>query len=90
MTAMCSAFWLVGHGTHPVHQAVLGVLAVGIYLDVTSVFRLGGHRHGSVSEEEYAQRLREIDTRLYTHVGGMPSAETGRNSGALVRRNGDR
>jgi len=58
-------------------RPVLAVgLAVGIYLATTTAFRLSGHWRGSVSEREYAERLREIDSPLYTHVGGMASEET--------------
>ena len=68
-----------------VRPALVVGLAVGIYLGVTTFFRLGGHWRGSVSEQEYAQRLREIDSPPYTHVGGMAAAETERSEASLAR-----
>jgi ferredoxin len=51
------------------------VLAVGLYLTVIVGFKVTGHWHTSVSEEEYHQRLQEIHSPLYTHVGGTAMAE---------------
>jgi len=50
-------------------------LAVGLYLGITAAFRANGHWRGAVSEGEYARRLQEIDSPLYTHVGGMAAGE---------------
>ncbi len=50
-------------------------LAVGIFIVVIAVFRLVGQWRGSVSEAEFAARLAEIDSPLYTHSGGMAARE---------------
>jgi hypothetical protein len=65
-------------------------MAVGVYLATTVGFRLAGHWYGSVSEGEYAERLREIDAPLYTHVGGIAAAEAGPRGAALARSHGAR
>jgi polyferredoxin len=51
------------------------VLAVAVYLAVTAAFRLSGHWSSAVTEGECAERLREIDSPIYTHVGGMTVTE---------------
>jgi len=33
------------------------------------------HWHTSITEEEYHRRLQELDSPLYTHVGGTAMAE---------------
>jgi hypothetical protein len=38
-------------------------------------FRAAGHWHTAVSEHEFHRRLQEIDSPLYTHVGGTAMAE---------------
>ena len=73
-----------------VRPALVVGLAVGIYFGVTTLFRLGGHWRSSVSEQEYAARLREIDSPLYTHTGGIVSAETGRSGAPLAGGRGAR
>ena len=50
-------------------------LAVGLYLTVVFGFQLAGHWHTNITEAEYNQRLQEIDSPLYTHVGGTAMAE---------------
>ncbi|MEW6337748.1 MAG: 4Fe-4S binding protein [Acidobacteriota bacterium] len=49
--------------------------AVVVYLGVIVAFRATGHWHGSVAESEHARRLAEIDSPLYTHVGGLAASE---------------
>jgi hypothetical protein len=71
-------------------SALVVAVAVGVYLATTAAFRLAGCWRGSVSEGEYAERLREIDSPLYTHVGGIAAGETAPGGGALVRSHGDR
>ena len=51
-------------------------LAFAVYLAVTTGFRIAGHWRGSVGEAEYAARAGELDSPLYTHVGGMAAPET--------------
>jgi polyferredoxin len=65
-------------------------LAVAVYLGVTLAFRESGHWRGSVSEGEYARRLREIDSPVYTHVGGLAATAPAPDSAALVRSHGRR
>jgi hypothetical protein len=45
-------------------------LAVALYAAVVVGFQAAGHWHTSVSEAEYNFRLQELDSPLYTHVGG--------------------
>lgn len=45
-------------------------LAVGLYLAVVAGFQAAGHWHTSITEAEYNFRLQELDSPLYTHVGG--------------------
>jgi len=70
--------------------ALVVALAVGVYVATAAAFRLGGAWRGSVSEREYAVRLREIDSPLYTHVGGIAAAEGTPGRAALLRSHGDR
>jgi ferredoxin len=65
-------------------------IAVAIYLGVTTVFRVSGHWRGVVSEGEYARRLQEIDSPVYTHVGGMAGAEAGSTPATPVQSHGER
>ncbi|MFV2073692.1 MAG: 4Fe-4S binding protein, partial [Thermoanaerobaculales bacterium] len=55
--------------------AVAVALAVGLYLTVVFGFQVAGHWHTSITEAEYNQRLQEITSPLYTHVGGTAMAE---------------
>ena len=55
--------------------AAVVVIAAVAFIGVMLGFRLTGHWRGSVTEHEYAQRLQEIDSPLYTHVGGMAAAD---------------
>lgn len=50
-------------------------VAAAFYLGITAAFRLAGHWHSSVSETEYAWRLKELDAPIYTHAGGRAPAE---------------
>ena len=56
--------------------AVAVALALAVYLAVTIGFRLAGRWHGVVGEVEYAWRARELDSPVYTHVGGMAAPES--------------
>ncbi len=56
--------------------AVALAVAAAVYLGVTGAFRLAGHWHGAVTGEEYARRIGEIDSPLYTHVGGLAASES--------------
>jgi len=64
-------------------------LAVGVYLGIAAGFRATGRWHGSVSEGEYARRLQELDSPLYTHVGGL-AADVKPEPTALVHAHGAR
>ena len=57
--------------------AFVVVLAVTVYLGIVTAFRLTGHWRSGVSAAEFARRLPEIGSPLYTHVGGMAAAEVG-------------
>ncbi len=50
-------------------------VAVGIWLVVVGGFRVTGHWHNNISEREYNIRIQEMDSPLYTHVGGMAPQE---------------
>ena len=49
--------------------------AVGLYLVVIVGFQAAGHWHTAITEEEYHRRLQELDSPLYTHVGGTAMTE---------------
>jgi polyferredoxin len=51
------------------------VLATALYLVVVVGFRVSGHWHTSITEEEYHRRLQEINSPIYTHVGGTAMTE---------------
>ncbi len=72
-------------GTWLLRPALAVVLAAGVYLGITAAFRLSGHWQGGVSEREYARRLEEIDSPLYTHVGGLAAADTKPDPAPLAR-----
>jgi polyferredoxin len=55
------------------------ILAATLYLAVVGGFKFAGHWHTSVTEEEYHNRLQEIHSPLYTHVGGTAMAEEAAN-----------
>jgi polyferredoxin len=67
--------------------AVASLLALGLYLAVVVGFRMTDHWRSSVSEAEYHRRLAEIDSPVYTHVGGQVTAE---DRGKVVSRAGSR
>lgn len=48
-------------------------------------FRPVGHWRGGVTKQEYVRRMQEIDSPLYTHVGGMAAAEATQRDLPLVR-----
>jgi polyferredoxin len=62
--------------------ALVVIVAVAVYLGVTAAFRVSGHWQGSVSESEYARRLPDIDSPLYTHVGGMAARQPAAANGS--------
>jgi polyferredoxin len=47
------------------------LVATSVLVAVMSVFWLTGHWHSAVTEAEYHRRIQEIDSPLYTHVGGQ-------------------
>jgi polyferredoxin len=75
-------------GVAALRPAVAVALAVGLYLGATLAFRVSGHWRGSITEGEYARRLQEIDSPLYTHVGGMAAAAARPDTTALVQSHG--
>ena len=66
------------------------VAAAAVYLGVTLGFRLAGRWHGVVSEAEYAARLTEIDSPLYTHVGGMAATPSEPGDARMVQSHDSR
>ncbi len=63
--------------------ALAVAFAVVVYLGITAAFRVSGHWRGDVREQEYAQRLPEIDSPVYTHVGGLARSD-GRPAAPLI------
>ena len=70
--------------SRPLRPARAVALAALVWVAVTGAFRLSGHWHSRVGQDEYARRLLEIDSPLYTHVGGLAAAEP--NAGPLPLR----
>jgi len=66
---------LFGGAQHWLRPTTAVILAVGIWLVVVGGFRLTGHWHNNISEDEYARRIPDMDSPVYTHVGGMAPAE---------------
>ncbi len=64
------------------------LVAVGVYLGVTGLFRVTGHWQTAITEAEYARRLPEIDSPLYTHVGGVAMAEEAQAAPPLATSHG--
>jgi ferredoxin len=50
--------------------AAASLVAIGVYLAVVVGFQATGHWHTSITEAEYNFRLQELDSPIYTHVGG--------------------
>lgn len=75
----------------PLRPVVALAITTALWLAVVTAFRASGHWHSSVTPAEYAERLRDLDSPLYTHVGGLAGAqapgETGRVA-PLVRVHG--
>lgn len=54
-------------------------VATGLWLAVVMGFRLTGNWHSSISEQEYGRRIPEMDSPIYSHVGGQtPREDSGR------------
>lgn len=66
---------LVGPGRLALRPAHGVLLAVGVYFAITLGFRLHGHWQGVVSEAEYARRLSQISSPLYSHGMGTAPVE---------------
>ncbi len=60
-------------------------LVLAVYVGVTLAFRATGHWRGGVTESEYARRLQEIGSPLYTHVGGLAAAAPPPRAAVLAR-----
>ena len=59
---LATSWWL--------RPAVASLVAIGLYLAVVVGFQVAGHWHTSITEAEYNFRLQELDSPIYTHVGG--------------------
>jgi len=55
--------------------AIASLVAIGLYLAVITGFMVTGNWHTSITEDEFHQRLQEIDSPLYSHVGGQAMSE---------------
>jgi len=55
--------------------AVASLVAIGLYLAVIGGFYATGHWRTSITEDEYHRRLQEMDSPVYTHVGGQAMSE---------------
>ena len=67
---------------------VATAVAVAVYLGVVGLFRITGHWETAITEAEYARRLPEIGSPLYTHVGGVAMAEEAQSGSALQSSHG--
>ncbi len=57
----------VGFVKRTIPNWIFGVLVVGVFMAVTGLAMLTGHWDNSITKEEYAKRIQEIDTPLYQH-----------------------
>jgi ferredoxin len=55
--------------------AVASLVAIGIYLAVVGGFRLTGHWQTSITEAEFNERLQEMNSPVYSHVGTRAMTE---------------
>ena len=62
-------------GSRVARPAAAVALAALIYIGVMGAFRAAGHWHSVVTQEEFARRLADIESPLYTHVGGLAASE---------------
>jgi polyferredoxin len=51
------------------------VLAVGLWVVIVGAFRVTGHWHNDISEEEYNYRIQDLDSPIYSHIGGTAPVE---------------
>lgn len=50
-------------------------LAVGLWVVIVGGFRVTGYWHNDISEQEYNHRIQEMNSPLYSHIGGAAPAE---------------
>ena len=50
-------------------------LAVGLWVVIVGGFRVTGNWHNDISEQEYNHRIQEMNSPLYSHIGGTAPAE---------------
>jgi polyferredoxin len=62
-------------GRRALRPALVAAVAVALWLAVTLGFRLAGHWRTAVSEGEFARRLAEIDSPVYSHAGERAMVE---------------
>ena len=55
--------------------AVASLVAIALYFAVVTGFWVTGHWRTSITEAEFHQRLQEINSPLYSHVGGQAMTE---------------
>ena len=64
------------------------VIAVAVYAVVVIGFRLAGHWRSAVGEAEYARRLQEIQSPVYTHVGGLAARDDAQTISSATKPDG--
>lgn len=55
--------------------AAVVAVAVGVWVVIVGGFRVAGYWHNSMTPAEYRHRIQEMNSPLYTHVGGMAPQE---------------
>ena len=77
----------IGQNARAVRPATFAALVVGLFAGGLLLARASGHWRSAISSEEYARRIRAIDSPAYAHdKGRVPTreeweaAETGRAS----------
>ena len=59
---------------HPVRPAAFAFLVVGVFVGGVLLARATGTRHNAITDEEYAHRIRTMDSPAYAHdKGRVPS-----------------
>ena len=68
---------IVGGWKRRLRPATVVAVAVGVWLVIVGGFRVTGHWHNNISEQEYNYRIQEMESPTYSHVGGMAPPEDG-------------
>ncbi|MBI4914532.1 MAG: 4Fe-4S binding protein [Acidobacteria bacterium] len=65
--------WASSRVVRPIRAVALAAL---VWVAVAGAFRVSGHWRSEIGQDEFARRLQEIDSPLYTHVGGLAASES--------------